>query len=900
MNIDSNIDSKTLFSPFTLVNLTRSIDLNALQPDTSLGSQISLNSSQFNLSNNQAAKCFIQSNDLCGQNLFVGTNNGLLIHYLILYDSETQDYTLKLEQKKYLGLGKKPIDSILAVPTEGKLIILCDFTLYFVHMEDFEFLNSTDAPIIKGVTHFCSDKVINSPARFSVGKRRMLQNWSLSETLHLEKEISITDGVVTMKRFQFQILFSDFQQNYCILNSSNSKILKLLNFDKNLIPKPLILSINKSEFLFVINTQKDGKNTGLGMFINDNGDPVRGTLNWETIPKSVAYHYPYILSLLNDNFIQIHSIFTQQLLQTIKIPDPDTQPMYFGESLFFFESTIKLEADKASESFIKITLCCKNAVLGLRLNSLETQVEEMFNLGLIKEAVKFHDDINFDKETVNEIEDKKLKLKNFKIYLKAAIKLLELNLFQESLSYFKKFNLDPLIYIKLFKDDIEFINFQTLENKIEKKKLEDVNFKEFNYDFFNTTIDTIVTIHIEKKNLKKTTRNELKNRLFCEARDSLLEYLLYCRSNNFSLDGLEEIDICILQLYCKTSQSKQLYAFLLTSGHNFSGDIEACELYLMKQKRYYALSLLYKSQNLTEKLLELWKRMATEELIDPDFSGLLEIVEFLKKLDDFNLVCKFSKFIINLDPILGSKIFTERTQEFDINEVLKFFESINEDSLIPFLEYIIEVKGIMDEEKHTQLAILYLKELMSVAKRKDFINMALVYKKESKNFTFLKFLKTRLKNFSILTDETEKSHQILVRRLKLVNFLYNPTSNFDVHLINKRLEDFLSLEKVAIFKKLKEHEKVLEILVKDIGDDLGCEEYILNLNCSKDTTVLNDMKNLESAIMFNDEKFDFQFSKVNEKFCFQTTLYMRRNLLKYLIRLYLRPEYGYEPVYFLN
>ena len=75
----------------------------------------------------------------------------------------------------------------------------------------------------------------------------------------------------------------------------------------------------------------------MGVFINLNGDPVRGTLQWSSHPLSVcssftlfphpfaadcvtALEYPYVTALLQDQTIVVHNVDSQEIVQTVPAP----------------------------------------------------------------------------------------------------------------------------------------------------------------------------------------------------------------------------------------------------------------------------------------------------------------------------------------------------------------------------------------------------------------------------------------------------------------------------------------------------------------------------------------------------------------------------------------------------
>jgi hypothetical protein len=54
----------------------------------------------------------------------------------------------------------------------------------------------------------------------------------------------------------------------------------------NFVPKPCLAVVQKDEFLATSCTSAEG--TGMGVFFNDEGDPVRGTVQWDSYPRSVG------------------------------------------------------------------------------------------------------------------------------------------------------------------------------------------------------------------------------------------------------------------------------------------------------------------------------------------------------------------------------------------------------------------------------------------------------------------------------------------------------------------------------------------------------------------------------------------------------------------------------------
>ena len=84
---------------------------------------------------------------------------------------------------------------------------------------------------------------------------------------------------------------------------------------------------NKDEFLLCydgtlspwsLGAERAKVSTELGLYVDQHGDPSRGTntIEWEGIAERVAWHPPYIL-LFDSRFIEIRHVGTGRLVQII-------------------------------------------------------------------------------------------------------------------------------------------------------------------------------------------------------------------------------------------------------------------------------------------------------------------------------------------------------------------------------------------------------------------------------------------------------------------------------------------------------------------------------------------------------------------------------------------------------
>lgn len=99
---------------------------------------------------------------------------------------------------------------------------------------------------------------------------------------------------------------------------------------------PLMVSVGEEDFL--VTTGSTLEDPALGMFVDLNGDPVRGTLMFSSYPRAMstptptavvlmaAIDFPHLFALMHNFDIEVHSVETQQIVQTIRSPTLSANP----------------------------------------------------------------------------------------------------------------------------------------------------------------------------------------------------------------------------------------------------------------------------------------------------------------------------------------------------------------------------------------------------------------------------------------------------------------------------------------------------------------------------------------------------------------------------------------------
>ncbi|TPX49226.1 hypothetical protein SeMB42_g02687 [Synchytrium endobioticum] len=747
-------------------------------------------------------KSSVEAVQLCGNNVFIGTSEGYVLHYALELeeaDSDREDkgdVQRKIPLKRFLGMGRKAVDDILAVPTESKLVALCDSSLTFYDMDTLQPVSSIQR--ISGVMSFCGDRLLHSPMRFCVGKRRVLSVMLMGDTVTSEKEIPMPDGALILQRVGSIVCAAD-TGSYKIINLNTAETIPLFSYDRAAFRPTLTCIGETGEFLVV--TAGNQAQSALGVFVSSSGDPVKGTLQWPMVPKSIAYHFPYIAALLRNNTIHIHNIFSQDLVQIIKLPS-NAEPRYLVEASF--ELDVPAGNESRNPGTVRLVVACREMLLGLKMSSLDFQVNELLEAKKVERAVTLAEDIVQAQQMDNDGGAGRLKLQ--KLYQRAGFLYLQETLFEEALRVFKKGQLDPRALLCLFPAYSSPADFTSITDQDLLLLIQGVG-----------SIHKIVDTHFntEYPNADSDTLESFRVALIANAKDVLVKYLEFARDGPIGMGRKEEIDATLLRIHAD-DDLKSLYT-LLDSNHHIR--LEDGEAILSEAKRYHALSLLYQKQGLISQCLDMWMKLASGEVADPDFGGTPQIVGYLSTVQDDDIIWKYAKALLKLDAPQGIRIFTTATDEarFKTDDVISYLQQHHPDSVSAYYEHLIYQKGVEDEERHTSLAMIYTDRVLDLSTEMKVAAQDSEFKALDARRTFQSFI-------SSLADKT--GDKLANARNKLMRFL-NHSDKISLMPVKSKLEAVPTLyaEHAILLGKLGEHEAALRILVTDMRDFMGAEIY---------------------------------------------------------------------------
>ncbi|KAJ8082934.1 hypothetical protein PM082_008792 [Marasmius tenuissimus] len=270
-----------------------------------------------------------------GTEIYLGCSNGELMRFALQADDPGKLESYQLLSRQSLP-NEKSVDEIVLLPSISRVLVLSDSQIHFYTLPSLDVVAYNIIKPIRHVVTFAVDYqhlmrpapppsgpiTRVEPVEFSVIKRTSTQLYSLREKLLFLKEIPLPQGIRTLARRSGNSLCFADKENYNVVDLETAQMLPLLPLCQAYPPVdvvPFITVTGPAEFLLISWTGA----TALGIFVNGNGEPVRGTLEWPAHPKSVCFDYPYITTLLPNNTIEIHNVETQNIVQVVSAPAED-------------------------------------------------------------------------------------------------------------------------------------------------------------------------------------------------------------------------------------------------------------------------------------------------------------------------------------------------------------------------------------------------------------------------------------------------------------------------------------------------------------------------------------------------------------------------------------------------
>lgn len=265
----------------------------------------------------EKSKTCIECMEQVLENLYIGTSDCFLVHYSIEKGTNSTGKTIfvsRLQRNKQLGF-RKPVKQLVACPTIGQLLVLCDGNVFAVSMYGLEFLRGSGKELMRNINCMARN---NKPPVFNhdetqicVGTRRKtIQILKLtSDDCLILKEFNVPESASLLAIDSYTICLA-LGNRYHLIDSRTSHLQELFTFEVQNSVIPIVKRIGSEEFLL------NGPTDTMAMIVNSAGLSVHQPLTWSDGVCSVAFSYPYVL-VLGKSTVTVHSILDQNQKQAM-------------------------------------------------------------------------------------------------------------------------------------------------------------------------------------------------------------------------------------------------------------------------------------------------------------------------------------------------------------------------------------------------------------------------------------------------------------------------------------------------------------------------------------------------------------------------------------------------------
>uniref|UniRef100_A0A8C4RHC5 Transforming growth factor, beta receptor associated protein 1 n=1 Tax=Erpetoichthys calabaricus TaxID=27687 RepID=A0A8C4RHC5_ERPCA len=669
------------------------------------------------------ARINIECIECCGKNLYIGTNDCFIFHFLLEEKSLAngkQTFSVQRQPHKYLGL-KKPVNELKAASALNRLIVLCDNTIMLVNMLSLDLIPSGSK--IKGVVTFTVNENPVSGDPFCVEicvisiKKRTIQIYMVYEDkVQIVKELSTPEQPSAVSLDGYFLCLA-FTTQYIILNYNTGTSQDLFPYDSE-EKKPIVKRVGREEFLLA------GPG-GLGMFATAAGVSQRAPVHWSENVIGAAVCYPYVLAL-DDGFVTIHSMLDQQLKQTLSFRD--------GHILQDFEGKVILATTK--EVYMLVPL------------PLERQIQDLLASQRVEEAIVLAEGAR------RTIPKDKFQVLHRRILQQSGFILFGQLQFLEAKEYFRKGHLDVRELISL-------------------------------YPLLLPSTSTFTRCHPPLHafaDLNHLTQGDHNKIIKCK--QFLISYLNEVRTTDVANGCKEDVDTALLKLYAETGHESLLD---LVASENSCVLVDCVPWLEKYHKYFaLGLLYHYNRQDDTaiQIWIKIVNRDLQDNTRADLFEY---IVDFLSFCSNQELVWKYADWVLQQNEKIGVHIFTRRPVNEDkgvkLNPdvVIKYLHKYPQ-AIVFYLEHLVLDRNIQKEAFHTHLAVLYLERFLDLYSQKKHSSDELSYVR-GKLRTFLQqsslyrvhFILGKIKDTQLdlecailygKLEEHDKAMNILVHQLK--------------------------------------------------------------------------------------------------------------------------------------
>ncbi|XP_043458980.1 transforming growth factor-beta receptor-associated protein 1 [Prionailurus bengalensis] len=594
----------------------------------------------------------IECVECCGKNLYVGTSDCIVYHFLLEERAQpagTATFSATKQLHRHLGF-RKPVSELRAASALNRLLVLCDNSITLVNMMTLEPVPS--GARIKGAVALALNENPVSGDPFCVEvciisvKRRTIQVFLVYEDrVQIVREVSTPEQPLAVA-VDGHFLCLALTTQYIILNYNTGVAQDLFPYCSD-EKRPIVKRIGRQEFLLA------GPG-GLGMFATVAGISQRAPVHWSENVIGAAICFPYVIALDNE-FITVHSMLDQQQKQTL--------PFKEGHILQDFEGRVIVATSKGVYILVPLPL--------------EKQIQDLLASRRVEEALVLA------KGARRNIPKEKFQVMYRRILQQAGfIQFAQLQ-FLEAKELFRSGQLDVRELISL-------------------------------YPFLLPTSSSFTRSHPplhEYADLNQLTQGDQEKMAKCKR--FLMSYLNEVRSTEVANGYKEDIDTALLKLYAEADHDS-LLDLLVTENSCLLTD-SAAWLEKHKKYFALGLLYHYNNQDAAAVQLWVnIVNGDIHDSTRSDLYEY--VVDFLTYSLDQELVWKYADWVLQKSEEVGVQVFTrrpldEQQNSFNPDSIITCLKKYPK-ALVKYLEHLVIDRRLQKEEYHTHLALLYLDEVL--------------------------------------------------------------------------------------------------------------------------------------------------------------------------------------------
>ncbi len=664
------------------------------------------------------AKQVVTTLEYCNEKLYIGSSEGRVFMYSLdkVSQWEIQGVSMVNDKKSpgmSLGLGKKPVERLVAIPEIGRLLVLCHETVTSHAIDTL----SLKGPLAKakGASLMCVGFVEGAHYVITVKKRKLMV-WTLNT--------SGKEGVEPVTELELE----DEPRQICMCGPSvcigyarEYRIYRNVHTPDRIEESPLFPVYTSMQIPPFLATMDDDtmllSAEDMCMIVDSNGNPAGAPLTVSGQVLAYARSRPYVVALQQGS-IDVFNLEKQHVVQMIPCPEPfhaiaDAGPGARGHGKSIYVASQKKVYCLDPMPFEdQVDMLMGAFHVGQAFDLFrQTMSEEGERSELAAQAAKMRSDAAFcllsDLDTDQAI-------KHFKRSPVDVCELLVLvpDVLPKSFSYTPKESYNPALKYGLAVEDmvkmaltrktgneIGEADHDMVEEQLRKVKLMLCDFLEFKRDAASGALagaNAAAQFDDERMNLAGEVA---------------------VRPQKLSQELLKVIETALLTLYIHTSKPNDFIIAHIRRAGKLCGLTEGVNP-LMVGLRYTALGTLYQVHGDIEKALGVWQKLGSGRLKEEGCDGIVPTVELLVQLDNRDLVLKFAEWVLQKNPDQAVRIFAERSGEtadlIDATTVLELLEKLGLVVIQRYLEFLIFKQKNTEEQYHTKLALAYTDQALQI------------------------------------------------------------------------------------------------------------------------------------------------------------------------------------------